>query len=52
MSVVNVGTFFGASEVEITGETKEYVTPGGSGLPFRYLFVQNAGPGYAERQRQ
>ena len=43
MSVVNVGTFFGASEVEITGETKEYVTPGGSGLPFHYFFCPECG---------
>ena len=42
MSTVNVGTFFGAPEVEITGNLKEYVTPGRSGMPFHYFFVLNA----------
>ena len=38
MSTVNVGTFFGAPEVEVTGDLKEYVTQGGSGMPFHYYF--------------
>ena len=43
MSTVNVGTFFGAPEVEVTGNLKEYVTPGGSGMPFHYFFCPECG---------
>ena len=43
MSTVNVGTFFGAPEVEVTGDLKEYVTTGGSGMPFHYFFCPECG---------
>ncbi|MEE2715950.1 MAG: GFA family protein [SAR324 cluster bacterium] len=40
---ISVGAMYGVPEIEITGTPKEYVTPGGSGMPVRYFFCAECG---------
>ena len=40
---LNVGTILGTTEVEFTGITKEYITPGGSGMPLHLFFCPECG---------